>query len=152
MGKSMVSKLYFTLSLTIFILMYFNFLVIEDIYLTIETLERFQIWRLVTCITYEHAWSLLSFPFKFYLSYTILVNFEERIFGRDNYKKYAEFLWLMLVVWVIVVGVTLLGQFYVANHFFFLCLSCIWSQKHPNSSVELALSITLPGIYFFIGS
>lgn len=146
MSKSVVSRSYFTLSLLLFVLMYFNFVTIEQIYIDYQSLSKLQLWRLLTALVYEHSYSLLSYPFKAYISYSILVNFEERLYTRANAKSYAEFLWLIMSVWTVVNIITVVFGFYVTNHFFFLCLCFIWAKKTPNSSLNLTMGISIPGM------
>ena len=54
-----------------------------------------------------------------------------------------------MIVWTIVNIVTVVLDYYVTNHFFFMCLCFIWAKKTPNSSLNLALGISIPSTYLF---
>ncbi len=125
--------------------MYFNFVLIESIFVTLEHIKNLELWRPFVATFYEHSYSILQYPLKLYVSYSILVNLEEKVFGKASAKIYAEFLWLVGVVWVYVLGITLAFDFYVLNHFFFMCLCCVWAKSNPNSNIDLVFGIKIPG-------
>lgn len=140
-----MTKTYFSVSLLTFIFLYLNiWITMEDVYLDMERVQEMQIWRVLTALVYENGQSVLVYALKFYISYTILVNLEENVYGRQSSKIYAQFIWLMLIVFTFVTFLTMIFDFYITNHLFFLCLCNVWHYRQPNSSQKVFFGVTIP--------